>query len=83
MTEPSNDDIRKAVRVQYASIARGSTRGCCGQGGCGPEADASLALGYSPADLAAVPEGANMGLGCGNPTGRSGVGLSQYTNYRW
>jgi SAM-dependent methyltransferase len=50
--------------------------GCCGPstagatqagGCCGPGPDTSLALGYSAEDLAAVPEGANMGLGCGNP----------------
>lgn len=62
-----NDDIRTAVRDQYGSIARGTTGGCCAAGTCGPGAEASLALGYSAEDLAAVPEGANMGLGCGKP----------------
>ena len=41
--------------------------GGCAVGCCGPSADASLALGYSPEELAAAPEGANLGLGCGNP----------------
>lgn len=63
----TNDDIRTTVREQYGSIARGSSNACCGQGSCGPGPEASLALGYSAEDLAAVPEGANMGLGCGNP----------------
>lgn len=67
MTEHTNDDIRAAVREQYGSIACGTASGCCAPGSCGPGADASLALGYSPEDLAAVPDGANMGLGCGNP----------------
>lgn len=67
MTNNTNDDIRTAVRDQYGSIARGSSSGCCAPGTCGPGAEASLALGYSAEDLAAVPEGANMGLGCGNP----------------
>lgn len=67
MTKHTNEDIRAAVRDQYGSIARGATSGCCAPGTCGPGADASLALGYSAEDLAAVPEGANMGLGCGNP----------------
>lgn len=66
MTEHTKDYIRTAVRQQYASIARGSDGGCS-PGCCGPGAAASLALGYSPEDLAAVPEGANLGLGCGNP----------------
>jgi arsenite methyltransferase len=67
MSEHTKDDIRAAVRDQYGSIARGTTGGCCAPGTCGPGAEASLALGYSAEDLASVPEGANMGLGCGNP----------------
>lgn len=52
--------------------------GCCGSGGgsgggcCGPSTmtaeDVAAAVGYGASDLAAVPEGANMGLSCGNPT---------------
>ena len=65
-------NIREAVRAGYARIAkRGGS--CCGSGKpcC---ADASLAegvserIGYTRAELSAVPEGANLGLGCGNPT---------------
>ncbi len=67
MSEPTHDEIRAAVREEYGNIARGTGGGCCGGGACGPGADASLALGYSAEDLAAVPEGANLGLGCGNP----------------
>ena len=68
MSETNNDQVRTAVREQYGAIARANgLPSCCGPTGCGPSADASLALGYSPEDLAAVPEGANMGLGCGNP----------------
>jgi SAM-dependent methyltransferase len=56
------------VRAQYGSIARAATSaGCCAPGSCGPGGSASLALGYSEEDLAAVPAGANRGLGCGNP----------------
>ena len=71
---------REVVRAGYAAIAeRGSwskeepTSACCGGGGCcgpatfSPEALAQ-AIGYSDDDLAATPEGANMGLSCGNPT---------------
>ncbi len=76
------DAIRKSVREHYAARARGS-QGCCGpapsaQGCCGPAPAANCcdlsdpravgaAIGYSEADLAAVPEGANLGLGCGTP----------------
>jgi len=68
MNEQTKDEVRAAVREQYGSIARSATgASCCAPGSCGPGANASLALGYSAEDLAAVPEGANMGLGCGNP----------------
>ncbi len=67
MNAQTNDSIRAAVRDQYGNIARSSSRDSCSPGCCGPGASASLNLGYSPDDLAAVPEGANMGLGCGNP----------------
>ncbi len=64
--EEQKDKIRTAVRDQYGSIARepadAGSASCCA-----PGANASLALGYSAEDLEAVPEGANMGLGCGNP----------------
>src|SRR5581483_12451813 len=56
-----HDETRSEVRKAYAAAACGG--GC----GCGGTPESSLALGYSPEDLAAVPEGANLGLGCGNP----------------
>lgn len=68
MTEnPKNDAVRQIVRDQYAEIAKGAEVGCCGKGTIAPGALGSLALGYSDEDLAAAPEGSNMGLGCGNP----------------
>lgn len=67
MNESTKDDVRALVREQYGKVAREAAPscapGCCG----GSRAEGSLALGYSAEDLAAVPEGANMGLGCGNP----------------
>lgn len=45
----------------------GGAGGCCGPANFSPEALAA-AIGYSAEDLAATPEGANMGLSCGNPT---------------
>lgn len=66
----SDDSIRKAVRDGYGAVARGGGS-CCGSGSacCGGSTaeQTSRAVGYSDADLAAVPEGANLGLGCGNP----------------
>ena len=64
------EKIKKAVREGYASVAR--TEGTCyTQPGscCGPDlaTDISKNIGYSDEDIDAVPEGANLGLGCGNP----------------
>lgn len=59
------DEVRAAVREQYGQVARST--GTSSVGCCGPRPDASLKLGYTAEELAAVPEGANMGLGCGNP----------------
>lgn len=76
-----SDKLKSAVRDRYADILRGSlaartppdpqaspqpsccstSSSCCGAG------DASLDVGYDATDLSAVPEGANLGLGCGNP----------------
>ena len=66
MSDTKNDEIRAVVREQYAGVAN-DTSGCCAPSCCAPGPDASLALGYDAEDLASVPEGANMGLGCGNP----------------
>ena len=63
---------RDQVRDGYAQIARSGSLavivgGCCGAvDPCGPEVLAK-AIGYQTAELAALPEGANMGLSCGNP----------------
>ncbi len=66
MNEQSKDDIRAAVREQYGKVAQQSG-GTCTPGCCSPNPELSLLLGYSAQDLAEVPEGANLGLGCGNP----------------
>jgi arsenite methyltransferase len=69
MTERSNEQVRDAVREHYGKVAQAG-RGCgCAPACCSEPAakDASLQLGYSAADLVSVPEGADMGLGCGNP----------------
>ena len=66
------DEVRKIVRERYAGIATGAQSGCgCATPSCcSPQASAdapSAKLGYSKKELDAVPEGADMGLGCGNP----------------
>ncbi len=68
MQEKTKDEVRSTVREQYAKVARATGPTSCSPGCCGPtDARSSLALGYSEEDIDAVPEGANMGLGCGNP----------------
>jgi SAM-dependent methyltransferase len=60
-------DTRAIVREKYSAVAEG---GSCGCGCCQAEADddtALAALGYTPEQRAAIPEGADLGLGCGNP----------------
>jgi AhpD family alkylhydroperoxidase len=63
------EQIREAVREGYGKIARSGgscgSASCCGSGAAGQVAQA---VGYSEAELATLPEGANMGLSCGNPT---------------
>ncbi len=66
----SETDIRTTVREKYGAIAAGQSvgaGGCCGsECGCG-SGDVLTEIGYSAAQAAAIPEGANLGLGCGNP----------------
>jgi SAM-dependent methyltransferase len=62
----THDEVRAAVREQYAKTATTPGTGC-GPGCCAPSPHHSLELGYTAEDLAAVPEGADLGLGCGNP----------------
>ncbi len=73
MNQLTNDNIRKAVREQYGKIAKFNNSACgCSATSCCDESSsdakaASMELGYSSSDVNYVPEGANMGLGCGNP----------------
>lgn len=74
MEKQKNDEIRSAVRENYGKVAVAGRSGCgCSSSSCcgTPKdvsvEDVSIGLGYSGDDVTAVPEGANMGLGCGNP----------------
>lgn len=74
MNQTTNDDIRAAVRDTYSQIAlSGSEDACCAPSSsscCTPSAPVQIGstqLGYSTQDLVSVPEGADLGLGCGNP----------------
>jgi len=65
------DEVREAVRQTYAQVAEASAGGGNGPGCCGGapaiQPTAAESLGYARQDVESVPEGAEMGLGCGNP----------------
>ena len=60
--------IVEQVRDRYGSIASGEATGC-GCGRSGGEQVIAHEIGYTAADLAALPAEANLGLGCGAPIG--------------
>jgi arsenite methyltransferase len=72
-------NVKKSVREHYGSIAKESgakgrscgcsseAKSCCGSGAVSTAREISKNIGYSDKDMDAVPEGANLGLGCGNP----------------
>ncbi len=62
-----SDSVKLAVKDQYGKVARGEAT-CGSLCGCTENAeDLALTFGYSPEELAVLPEGANLGLSCGNP----------------
>jgi SAM-dependent methyltransferase len=80
MSQKQADDIRQLVRDSYAKVAEASNAGeCCGveSSCCGVSSDInsvhSTRLGYSEDDINNIPDGADMGLGCGNPRAIAGL----------
>ncbi len=76
MTQKTHDDIRQHVRDSYTEVAEASnnSNGCGVESSCCGVSDdeaintiISSRLGYSTDERDSVPEGADMGLGCGNP----------------
>ncbi len=92
-TLPDSEAIKAEVRRRYGSIAEGessltggekSAQDCCGPSpaetsacGCCSSDEQGRKLGYSADELAAVPEGANLGLGCGNPVALASLEVGQ------
>lgn len=83
---------RNTVREGYAQIAKegqwsgvqpaSRQSGCCGGGGCcgSDTLDATKlarAIGYAQSDLGTLPDGANMGLSCGNPTALASLAMGE------
>ncbi|MBP8128360.1 MAG: arsenite methyltransferase [Candidatus Hydrogenedentes bacterium] len=74
--ERDSERVRQQVREGYGAIAReggsccGPQKSCCGGGAA---RDIAEGVGYTAAELAALPDGANLGLSCGNPTALAGL----------
>jgi len=66
-----DEKIKKVVREGYAKIVKqdssccGSVNSCCGSTDLAQ--DISRGIGYTEEEIKTVPDGANLGLGCGNP----------------
>jgi len=68
--ERNQEDIKKIVRDGYAKAVTQKASCCSSSSCCGSTDQAkniSKTVGYSDAEMNAVPEGANLGFGCGNP----------------
>jgi len=71
------EEIKEAVKRGYSEIAQQGSS-CCAPGNprCGgtvPAQAISRKMGYSDEEIKAVPEGANLGLGCGNPVALASI----------
>jgi len=65
------EKVKKIVRKRYAKVARTGGSCCASSESCCPaptNVQVSKMIGYSEDEMKAVPEGADLGLGCGNPT---------------
>ena len=70
LNKEERPDVRGTVREEYGKIARRGSL-CCGPAvndGLAIAESVAAIVGYNDDELAAIPEGANMGLSCGNPT---------------
>ncbi len=66
--QKKNYDIRETIRKAYSEIAK-QGNSCCGSSCCGNSPSELVAsnLGYNKEELTNLPDGANLGLSCGNP----------------
>jgi SAM-dependent methyltransferase len=77
-TKIDTQDVKEFVRERYASVAVANDKdpgsgGCCGTAKKGVNDAFAEKLGYAGDELAAIPEGANLGLSCGNPTAHASL----------
>jgi ubiquinone/menaquinone biosynthesis C-methylase UbiE len=71
-----NDELKVLVRREYGDIARKGGSCCPSKGSCCgsvPPEEIARKIGYSEEDLKDSPEGANLGLGCGNPVALASI----------
>ena len=82
MSEHPIDRVRRQVRETYSAVAEASdSGGCCGDAAscCGVSDEVAInqlissRIGYSQAEIDSAPQGADMGLGCGNPRAIAGL----------
>jgi arsenite methyltransferase len=66
------ETIRQTVREEYGRIAEDGSSCCCSCS-CTSTEEIGEKIGYSRDEMEAVPEGANLGLGCGNPTAHAAI----------
>jgi len=74
------EKIKKIVRKRYAKVAK--TNGSCAASSvscCSAPTDEQVSkmIGYSEDEMSQVPEGANLGLGCGNPTALASLKMGE------
>lgn len=68
------EKAKEAVKEAYGKIARGERKGCGCSCSCTPsDGDFAKSIGYSDEELKSIPDGANLGLSCGNPTAIAGL----------
>src|SRR5688500_19520576 len=73
MKTENSVDVHELVREHYGKVARTDGACGCGTGCCDATVNPSTALGYGETDLAGLPAGADMGLGCGTPLAFAGI----------
>lgn len=64
-TQRNDDETRTQIRTAYAKVANGQDG--CAVGCCGTRSGGSRNVGYTDAELAEIPDGADLGLACANP----------------
>ncbi len=69
-----DQELKMALKKGYSRVAR-SGSSCCQSDCCGSAKPQQISrkIGYTDEQMEAVPEGSNLGLGCGNPVAMAGL----------